>query len=50
MKQLQHCSYSGSVKRLLFIGAHPDDETFFAAGTFANTNSQFVEHGRRLGS
>ncbi len=25
----------GGVKRLLFIGAHPDDETFFAAGTFA---------------
>jgi N-acetylglucosamine malate deacetylase 2 len=23
------------VRRLLFIGAHPDDETFFAAGTFA---------------
>jgi N-acetylglucosamine malate deacetylase 2 len=23
------------LKRILFIGAHPDDETFFAAGTFA---------------
>ncbi len=28
------------MKRLLFIGAHPDDETFFAAGTFARYVSQ----------
>jgi len=45
MKQLQHCSYSGSVKRLLFIGAHPDDETFFAAGTFA----KYAEAGAQIG-
>ncbi len=30
------------MKRLLFIGAHPDDETFFAAGTFARYRSQGV--------
>ena len=28
------------MKRLLFIGAHPDDETFFAAGTFAKYVSE----------
>lgn len=30
------------MKRLLFIGAHPDDETFFAAGTFARYASEGV--------
>ena len=30
------------MKRLLFIGAHPDDETFFAAGTFARYVSEGV--------
>jgi LmbE family N-acetylglucosaminyl deacetylase len=32
------------VKRLLFIGAHPDDETFFAAGTLA----KYAEAGVRI--
>jgi LmbE family N-acetylglucosaminyl deacetylase len=31
------------LKRILFIGAHPDDETFFAAGTFAKYREQDVE-------
>ena len=31
-------------RRLLFIGAHPDDETFFAAGTIA----RYVEQGARV--
>lgn len=30
------------MKRILFIGAHPDDETFFAAGTFAKYREQGV--------
>jgi LmbE family N-acetylglucosaminyl deacetylase len=32
------------VKRLLFIGAHPDDETFFAAGTMA----KYAEAGAQV--
>ncbi len=32
--------YAEEVKRLLFIGAHPDDETFFAAGSFAKYVSE----------
>lgn len=32
--------YAEGVRRLLFIGAHPDDETFFAAGTFARYTSE----------
>jgi len=32
------------VRRLLFIGAHPDDETFFAAGTMA----KYAEAGARV--
>ncbi len=31
------------MKRLLFIGAHPDDETFFAAGSFAKYVSEGAE-------
>lgn len=31
------------MKRILFIGAHPDDETFFAAGTFAKYRELGVE-------
>jgi LmbE family N-acetylglucosaminyl deacetylase len=31
------------LKRILFIGAHPDDETFFAAGTFAKYRESGVE-------
>ncbi len=31
------------MKRILFIGAHPDDETFFAAGTFAKYRECGVE-------
>ena len=31
------------MKRILFIGAHPDDETFFASGTFAKYREQDVE-------
>ena len=31
------------MKRILFIAAHPDDETFFAAGTFAKYREAGVE-------
>lgn len=31
------------MRRILFIGAHPDDETFFAAGTIARYRSEGVE-------
>jgi N-acetylglucosamine malate deacetylase 2 len=31
------------LRRILFIGAHPDDETFFAAGTFAKYREQGVD-------
>jgi LmbE family N-acetylglucosaminyl deacetylase len=31
------------LKRILFIAAHPDDETFFAAGTFAKYREAGVE-------
>jgi len=34
-----------STRGLLFIGAHPDDETFFAAGTIA----RYAEEGMRVG-
>ena len=40
----QSWCFDGDVKRLLFIGAHPDDETFFAAGTMA----KYVEEGAQV--
>jgi LmbE family N-acetylglucosaminyl deacetylase len=36
--------FDGEVRRLLFIGAHPDDETFFAAGTMA----KYTEAGAQV--
>ncbi len=37
-------AYAGLVRSLLYIGAHPDDEVFFAGGTIA----RYAEEGTRV--